>query len=205
MATLGEIIKTRRKLKHLSLRKFSKLCDLSHTYIENLERGTSPTGKRISPTIGALIRITKTLEMPLEQLLTEAGYIRWKPRSINTNKIREIRKNLTYDDICKDIFRKTGNHFLPYMYENLEKGRNLTPPSILIDVLSEYTSKPKSFFYNDNPTSKRIKFIDEMPSFGVIFPSGSEKKKYIELAKELYDRNIDPDKAREALYDKVMF
>ena len=76
MDTLGEVIRTKRKAKDLSLRDLATLCNLSHSYIDSLEKGVDPkTGKPVSPTIETLEKISKGLGLTLDELLTQAGLI----------------------------------------------------------------------------------------------------------------------------------
>ena len=50
--TLGKFIKQYREDNNLSLREFSKSCELSHSYISKLEKGVdSKTGKPVIPTV----------------------------------------------------------------------------------------------------------------------------------------------------------
>lgn len=76
MGTLGKVIRQKRIEKELSLRDLGTLCGLSHSYIDSLEKGVDPrTDKSISPTIETLEKIAKGLNLPLNELLTQAGLI----------------------------------------------------------------------------------------------------------------------------------
>lgn len=67
---IGEIIKKYRKENGLSQRDFSKLCNLSHTYISALEKNIDPrTGKPIAPTLEAVKSIAYAMNMEIEDLL----------------------------------------------------------------------------------------------------------------------------------------
>jgi transcriptional regulator with XRE-family HTH domain len=55
MNALGEIIKEFRVENKMSYRKLSRLSGLSHTFIENIEKNKSMSGRPISPTIEKLI------------------------------------------------------------------------------------------------------------------------------------------------------
>lgn len=63
MQKLGEIIKEYREKNKLSLRDFSNLCNLSHTYIDKLEKGKDPrNGKAVEPTLDALEKNQSSLK-----------------------------------------------------------------------------------------------------------------------------------------------
>lgn len=67
---IGEIIKKYRRENRLSQRDFSKLCNLSHTYISALEKNIDPrTGKPIAPTLEAVKSISHAMNMEIEDLL----------------------------------------------------------------------------------------------------------------------------------------
>lgn len=67
---LGEIIKNYRIKHDLSLRDFSKRCDLSYTYISMLEKGSDyRNNKPLSPTLDAVNKIAFGLNLSLEDLL----------------------------------------------------------------------------------------------------------------------------------------
>lgn len=74
---LGEYLKSEREKRKMSLRDFSELLGISHTYLKKLETGCNPTtGKPVSPTIETLSEISKSLNIPLEYLLKVAGYVK---------------------------------------------------------------------------------------------------------------------------------
>ena len=61
---LGEYIRRKRKAAKLSLRDFGVLCDLSHSYIDNIEKGIDfRTGKKICLTNDTLLKIAKALNV----------------------------------------------------------------------------------------------------------------------------------------------
>lgn len=67
---LGKIIKNYRIKHNLSLRDFSKRCDLSYTYISMLEKGSDyRNNKPLSPTLDAVNKIAFGLNLSLEELL----------------------------------------------------------------------------------------------------------------------------------------
>ena len=67
---LGTIIKKYRNEHSLSLRDFSKRCNLSYTYISMLEKGSDyRNNKPLSPTLDAVTKIALGLNLSLEDLL----------------------------------------------------------------------------------------------------------------------------------------
>ncbi|WIL44901.1 helix-turn-helix transcriptional regulator (plasmid) [Bacillus bombysepticus] len=84
--TLGEIIKNYRLTNKLSLRDFAQKCDVSHTYIDKLEKGVdSRTGKPVEPTLLVIEKISKAMNISTKSLLEEIGFIE-KNNSESNNK-----------------------------------------------------------------------------------------------------------------------
>lgn len=74
--TLGEIIKNYRLANKLSLRDFAQKCDVSHTYIDKLEKGIdSRTGKPVEPTLFVIEKISNAMNISTKSLLEEMGFI----------------------------------------------------------------------------------------------------------------------------------
>ncbi|KFL63942.1 helix-turn-helix transcriptional regulator [Bacillus cereus ATCC 10876] len=74
--TLGEIIKNYRLTNKLSLREFALKCDVSHTYIDKLEKGVdSRTGKPVEPTLLVIEKISNAMNISTKSLLEEIGFI----------------------------------------------------------------------------------------------------------------------------------
>ncbi len=70
---LGEIIKNYRKEHNLTLREFAKICGTSHSYIAMLEDGkNSKTGEPMIPTLTTLKKISKALNISLNELISTA-------------------------------------------------------------------------------------------------------------------------------------
>jgi transcriptional regulator with XRE-family HTH domain len=76
MNKLGTFIEQSRVEKGLSQRELAELSDISHSYLNSIEKGISPqSGKPVSPTIETLEKIAQGLNISLEELLFQAGYI----------------------------------------------------------------------------------------------------------------------------------
>jgi len=72
---LSGILKQFRKERKLSLRQFSEQLNISHAYLNKLEKGEdSRTGKPITPTIETLVKIAEGLEIPTRKFLNMCGY-----------------------------------------------------------------------------------------------------------------------------------
>jgi len=73
---LGQALRERRTERGMSLREFSEYLSISHAYLNKLEKGFDPhTGRPVAPTIEVLTKISNGLELPLDELLSECGYI----------------------------------------------------------------------------------------------------------------------------------
>lgn len=73
MDSLGPFIQKKRKERGLSLRDFSVLCGLSHSYLDSLEKGKDPrTSKPVSPTIDTIKKLAKGLGLPINDLINIA-------------------------------------------------------------------------------------------------------------------------------------
>lgn len=67
--SLGQIIKDARIKKGYSARELAKLCDISHTEINNIEKG-----ERVRPAILTLKVFEKYLDLDFKELATLVGY-----------------------------------------------------------------------------------------------------------------------------------
>ena len=71
---LGEYVRKKRGEK--SLREFAKICKLSHTHLDSIEKGYDPrTGKPVSPTIEALKKIAAGSGDSFGDFLIATGFI----------------------------------------------------------------------------------------------------------------------------------
>ncbi len=67
---LGDYVKKRRKNMGLSLRDFGKLCGISHTTIDVIERGVDPrNGKPVNITNSTFEKLAIGLGEPIEKLV----------------------------------------------------------------------------------------------------------------------------------------
>ncbi|SME22498.1 helix-turn-helix protein [Bacillus cereus] len=98
MKTLGTIIKEYRLNNKLSLREFANQCQLSHSYIDKLEKGIDPrNGKTVEPTLAVIEQISKAIKRDKTDLLEEIGYLTKQEKNISTLSAKEER------DIARDL------------------------------------------------------------------------------------------------------
>lgn len=67
--TLGELINQYIKEHDLSIRKFSQLADVSHSYISYLINGSKPDGTPLVPSIDKYRSIAKAMGMDVNTLI----------------------------------------------------------------------------------------------------------------------------------------
>jgi len=217
MTKISGLIKAKRESLGLSLREFAEKCNLSHSYIKNLEDGDPRTGRDITPTLSSLEKLAPVLGISIEDLLKEIGYINDLDERFIPSNLKLVRGNKTYQEISREISLKTGEKIEPDIYELLEKGKSKKPPGFLIDILARYANVHRSFFYKENNarslTRDRINSFyayeskkDEFPLFikedlreFVLNPANEE---YIRLAKELSEKSIKVKLVRNTLFEK---
>lgn len=101
MENVGKFIKKERIKKELSLRQFAELCNLSHSYIDKIEKGKDPrNNKPIYPTIDSLEKIAHALNYTLEEFLRKTGYIPDVSAEDKNNP------NITYIEVSKEVAEK---------------------------------------------------------------------------------------------------
>lgn len=82
-----------------SLREMERITGLSHTYLSTLEKGVDPrSGKERKPTPETLKKISETLNVPYEELMKKAGYI--KSLGKRVEELR-IEKGWTLEEFSK--------------------------------------------------------------------------------------------------------
>ncbi|MBJ8006247.1 MULTISPECIES: helix-turn-helix domain-containing protein [Bacillus cereus group] len=103
MKTLGMIIREYRQERNLSLREFATRCQLSHSYIDKLEKGIDPrNGKPVEPTLAVIEQIAKAINKDKTDLLEEIGYLN-RPNDIKLSPKdeRDIARDL--EKTLKDL------------------------------------------------------------------------------------------------------
>ncbi|HHL3304472.1 TPA: transcriptional regulator, partial [Bacillus cereus] len=75
-------------------------CDVSHTYIDKLEKGIdSRTGKPVEPTLLVIEKISKAMNKRTETLLEEIGFIKGESVEAETDVINDSKLGLWFKDI----------------------------------------------------------------------------------------------------------
>ncbi len=108
MNQLGKFIENKRRELGLSLRAFAEMCDISHSYLDSLEKGMDArSGKPVSPTIETLQKLASGLKISLIDVLRIGGFIESsedqnKSVTINDDElisfIREISPKLSPEE-----------------------------------------------------------------------------------------------------------
>ena len=98
---LGELVKKARKEKKLSARKLAQLCEVSHTEINNIEKGI-----RMRPAVLTLKGFEKYLGLDYAQLCKLVGYSKETIKYGDENIIVSYEKN---DKILQDYRREIDN------------------------------------------------------------------------------------------------
>ena len=96
--TLDELVKKARKEKNLSARKLAELCEVSHTEINNIEKGI-----RVRPAVLTLKGFEKYLGLNYAQLCRLVGYSEDTIKYGDENIIVSYEK---YDKILQDYRRE---------------------------------------------------------------------------------------------------
>lgn len=103
MNTLGKAISDYRLKNKLSQRDFATLCDVSHSYINKLEKGVDPrSGKPVEPTLLMIEKIAKAMKKSKNELLEEIGYLNKTSQiALSSKEERDIARDLekTLEDL----------------------------------------------------------------------------------------------------------
>lgn len=124
--TLSEMIKKARKEKGLSARKLAKLCDVSHTEINNIE-----SGMRDKPALLILKGLEKYLDLDFATMARMVGYSEDTIKYGDENVIVSYEK---YDRLIQD-YRREIEH-VAFTVE--QKRRNAREAKEYLDDISKY-------------------------------------------------------------------
>lgn len=100
---LGQYIKRQRKRCHMTMSTLSSLCDLSVSHISRIEKGEDATGKPISPSLDAIQRIAKALNISLNHLLVDSKYISVEKETIK-NPMYDIVNDFLKSDKILELY-----------------------------------------------------------------------------------------------------
>lgn len=105
MKTLSEILKNKRKELKLSLRKAAELIGISHSYLNNLEKGIDPRTKTFNkPTPETLKLISDAYKIDYNELMIASGYV--TPSDISV----EVYDNSNIDEGIDDMLNYYRSH-----------------------------------------------------------------------------------------------
>lgn len=122
MNKLGIFVKAKREELGLSLREFAKRCNLSHSYIDNIEKGyDSKTQKPMSPTLETLNKLAEGLAIPVSEIIFESGIT---STEFLPNRLRKIRINHPQKELRSGNAIAELMNISPQYYYDLETGRN---------------------------------------------------------------------------------
>ena len=124
--TLSELIKKTRKEKGLSARKLAKLCDVSHTEINNIESGT-----RDKPALLTLKGIEKYLGLDFAMMARMVGYSEDTIKYGDEDVIVSYEK---YDRLIQDYRREIEHAAMTVE----QKRKNARDAKDYLDDISKY-------------------------------------------------------------------
>ena len=102
---IGKLVKEARKQKGYSARELAKLCDISHTEINNIEKG-----QRVKPAVLTLKAFEKYLDLDYKELATLVGYseetVRYGDEDIVVSFERYDKKLQEFNQIKKILLHE---------------------------------------------------------------------------------------------------
>ena len=102
---IGKLVKEARKKKGYSARELAKLCDISHTEINNIEKG-----QRVRPAVLTLKAFEKYLDLDYKELATLVGYseetVRYGDEDIIVSFERYDKKLQEFNQIKKILLHE---------------------------------------------------------------------------------------------------
>lgn len=114
MKTLGTVILEYRLINKLSQRDFATLCDISHSYINKLEKGVDPrSGKSVEPTLFIIEKIARAMKKSKNELLEEIGYL-----NNPSNDTKKISNSET--DIGNDLEKALNDPKLGLWFKDIQ-------------------------------------------------------------------------------------
>lgn len=144
---LGDLIKKARKYKHLSARKLAELCDISHTEINNIEKGI-----RMRPAVLTLKGFEKYLGLDYAEMCRLVGYSEDTIKYGDENVIVSYEK---YDKIIQD-YRREIEHCVYLIEAKRRCGQEIKESFAVVckyldslDTVSEKVKKEIKLIYKD--------------------------------------------------------
>ena len=206
--SLGKKISYLRKLNKLTQQDLAIAAGVSQSQINKIERNVS------SPSTEVLQKIAKALNTYTSELLGENS----SSNEFVKENIDLIRGNLSYEEMSKDIGVKLKQPMFSTIFsatylKDLSRG-NVLPDENRLITLSKYAQVPIEFFYQKNNTAEEIinakekykklelekeqndirqKDFSHLRSELIDFIADPKNAKYVEFAKQVFDKGIDPD------------
>ena len=141
---LGDLVKKARKERKLSARKLAELCEVSHTEINNIEKGI-----RMRPAVLTLKGFEKYLGLDYAELCRLAGYSEDTIKYGDENIIVSYEK---YDKILQD-YRREIEHCAYVIEAKRRCGQEIKES---FDVISKYIDSLENV---PDEVKKEIKWI----------------------------------------------
>lgn len=89
---LGQFIREKRESLGMSLREFGRICNISHTTIDCIEKGYDPrTGKDVNITNNTFWKLSEALKVPVAKLVELS-------QGVETAPTPEGERDITFDD-----------------------------------------------------------------------------------------------------------
>ncbi|NSW91659.1 MAG: helix-turn-helix domain-containing protein [Firmicutes bacterium] len=204
MEYIGEYIRSLREAKNYSQRKLGYLSKVSNATINRIEKNIS------KPAPETLKKLAGPLGVSYEELLYIAGYL--EKGLVNADSVRKIRekRNMSFEELSKDIEHATGTKIPPETLEGMEKGKMINPEPTYINAIAKYEGvNPKVFYKGEIHTDLEFtikenigKLKETLNQMSLSHITDKELKEwvnnpdslqYLIFAKKLFDMKINPD------------
>lgn len=144
---LGSLVKIKRKQNNLSARKLAELCGVSHTEINNIEKGG-----RVKPALLTLKGFEKYLGIPFREIAESCGY---SPETIEFGDTEIIVSYEIYDKLIKEYKEEMNNLFFT-IEQKKRVGTNIIE---CVDKLQELVDD------NDEDIQKNLNLINSYAKY----------------------------------------
>lgn len=98
---LGQFIREKRENLGMSLREFGRICNISHTTIDCIEKGYDPrTGKDVNITNNTFGKLSEALKVPVAKLVELSQGVENAPTP-------EGERDITFDDFTYAFYEES--------------------------------------------------------------------------------------------------